>query len=148
VDLNKITSFQGKYRFLSNFWSCRFVFMGFEWPSAEHAYQAMKCHDQDYWAKILETSVSAADAKRMGAQIMRDPSFQSNRLNFMRAIVFAKFDQNSDLMTMLRETGSAELIEGNTWGDTFWGQCPVGKGHNHLGKILMGIRDDITKRFI
>jgi ribA/ribD-fused uncharacterized protein len=145
--MTKITSFQGKYRFLSNFWPCRFVFMGFEWPSAEHAYQAMKCHNQDYWAKIRGPSVSAADAKRIGAQITQDSSFQSNRLNYMRAVVFAKFDQNPNLMEMLQATAPAELIEGNTWGDTFWGQCPVGNGHNHLGKILMGVRDNITMRF-
>ena len=35
-----------------------------------------------------------------------------------------------------------ELIEGNVWNDTFWGVCN-GKGHNHLGKILMKVRDEI-----
>jgi predicted NAD-dependent protein-ADP-ribosyltransferase YbiA (DUF1768 family) len=33
-----------------------------------------------------------------------------------------------------------ELIEGNWWGDTYWGVCN-GVGENHLGKLLMKIRD-------
>jgi predicted NAD-dependent protein-ADP-ribosyltransferase YbiA (DUF1768 family) len=43
------------------------------------------------------------------------------------------------------KTKPFELIEGNTWGDKYWGQCPIGNGRNELGKILMAIRDDITK---
>jgi len=41
---------------------------------------------------------------------------------------------------MLLQTGDEELIEGNKWGDRFWGVCK-GKGKNNLGKILMKIRD-------
>ena len=33
-----------------------------------------------------------------------------------------------------------EIVEENTWGDTFWGVCK-GVGENHLGKLLMEIRD-------
>jgi len=32
------------------------------------------------------------------------------------------------------------LIEGNTWGDTYWGVCR-GRGSNNLGKLLMKIRE-------
>jgi hypothetical protein len=32
------------------------------------------------------------------------------------------------------------LIEGNTWGDTFWGVCN-GVGENNLGKTLMNVRE-------
>ena len=35
------------------------------------------------------------------------------------------------------------LIEGNEWGDTFWGTCD-GIGENHLGKILMRIRNEMV----
>ena len=37
-----------------------------------------------------------------------------------------------------------DLIEGNTWGDTFWGQVD-GKGENKLGKLLMKIRDELME---
>ena len=39
-------------------------------------------------------------------------------------------------------TGDAELVEGNTWNDTYWGVCN-GVGHNHLGKILMQVRQEL-----
>jgi predicted NAD-dependent protein-ADP-ribosyltransferase YbiA (DUF1768 family) len=42
----------------------------------------------------------------------------------------------------LLETGDAELIEGNDWGDTFWGVCG-GKGNNFLGKLLMEVRKEL-----
>jgi predicted NAD-dependent protein-ADP-ribosyltransferase YbiA (DUF1768 family) len=30
-------------------------------------------------------------------------------------------------------------VEGNSWGDTYWGVCK-GKGQNKLGHILMQVR--------
>ena len=41
----------------------------------------------------------------------------------------------------LRETGAEELVEGNYWGDTFWGVCR-GEGENKLGKLLMQVRSE------
>jgi ribA/ribD-fused uncharacterized protein len=137
----KITSFTGKYRFLSNFYPAKFLFLGHIWPSSEHCYQAMKRIDEDYWMKILDPKTTAGDSKRMGKNVVKDPSFDSNRIHYMRAILNAKFGDDPDLMQMLKETAPAELIEGNTWGDTFWGQCPLGNGNNHLGRLLMEIRD-------
>ena len=39
----------------------------------------------------------------------------------MEKVVRAKFTQNPHLARFLVETGDAELIEGNSWHDTFWG---------------------------
>lgn len=33
-----------------------------------------------------------------------------------------------------------DIVEHNTWNDTFWGVCN-GTGENHLGEILMDLRD-------
>jgi hypothetical protein len=52
---------------------------------------------------------------------------------------------NSELRQKLLATEDAILIEGNTWGDTFWGVCK-GVGKNHLGKILMAIRKELQER--
>ena len=52
--------------------------------------------------------------------------------------------QNPELGNKLLETGNQELVEGNTWGDIFWGVCN-GKGQNWLGKILMMVRDEIRE---
>jgi predicted NAD-dependent protein-ADP-ribosyltransferase YbiA (DUF1768 family) len=62
----------------------------------------------------------------------------------MREILIAKFSQNEDIKGKLLATGDTELIEGNTWGDTFWGVCR-GEGTNWLGKLLMEVRTEISQ---
>jgi predicted NAD-dependent protein-ADP-ribosyltransferase YbiA (DUF1768 family) len=62
----------------------------------------------------------------------------------MEQVIRAKFTQNPVLATRLLATGSMPLVEGNTWGDTFWGvDARTGKGGNHLGEILMAIRGEL-----
>jgi len=55
-----------------------------------------------------------------------------------------KFKQE-DLKQMLLDTGDQELVEGNTWNDTFWGVCR-GEGQNNLGKILMKVRMELRQQ--
>ena len=56
--------------------------------------------------------------------------------------VNAKFSTNESLKKRLLETGDEELIEGNTWNDTYWGVCK-GVGLNKLGEILMRVREEL-----
>ena len=59
----------------------------------------------------------------------------------MAELLDCKFTQNPVLKLKLIETGSKKLIEGNTWGDTFWGMSSrTGKGRNALGQLLMKLR--------
>lgn len=139
-----ITSFSGEYRFLSNFWMAPVTYEGITYPSSEHAYQAAKSLNPAI-REVFFMLDSPAEAKSMGQQIIMRPDWEDVRINVMRDIVTAKFEQNEDLMDLLMATKGRDLIEGNTWGDRFWGQCPLGTGRNELGKILMGIRDDITR---
>jgi predicted NAD-dependent protein-ADP-ribosyltransferase YbiA (DUF1768 family) len=60
----------------------------------------------------------------------------------MYKIIKNKFTQNPTLTKLLVDTNDKVIIEGNTWGDTYWGMCK-GKGENHLGKILMKVRKEI-----
>ena len=59
-----------------------------------------------------------------------------------------KYTTNLDLKQKLLDTGELEIIEGNTWNDTYWGQCPIGYGLNNLGKILMLIRSEIKNEIL
>ncbi len=59
----------------------------------------------------------------------------------MDSFLREKFSPEMILSEMLEATGDAELIEGNHWGDTFWGVCN-GVGQNNLGKLLMAIRSE------
>ena len=139
-----ITSFSGEYRFLSNFWLAPVTYEGITYPSSEHAYQAAKSLNPTIREVFFMLS-SPSEAKKMGQQIIIRPDWEDVKINVMRDIVTAKFEQNEYLMRLLMETKGCQLIEGNTWGDRFWGECPVGNGRNELGKILMAIRDDITR---
>ena len=57
-----------------------------------------------------------------------------------------EFTQNEDLKWRLIGTGDAYLEEGNTWHDTCWGvDAKTGTGQNHLGKILMKVREELKK---
>lgn len=53
----------------------------------------------------------------------------------MRILVEDKF-RHYGMRVALVGTGDAMLVEGNTWGDKFWGVCR-GEGENQLGKLLM-----------
>ena len=63
----------------------------------------------------------------------------------MYVINFEKFSCNFYLLHKLLTTGDAKIVEGNTWGDTFWGVCG-GVGENHLGKVLMRIRAELQNK--
>jgi predicted NAD-dependent protein-ADP-ribosyltransferase YbiA (DUF1768 family) len=60
----------------------------------------------------------------------------------MEDVVRAKFSQNPELCDQLLDTGDKTLIEGNHWGDRFWGVCD-GVGENHLGQILEKVRTEL-----
>ena len=68
------------------------------------------------------------------------------KLQLMERLLLKKFDDNHpQLQQMLLATGEEELVEGNYWGDVYWGVCN-GVGENHLGKLLMKIRDQLKAK--
>lgn len=139
----QIVSFTGPNFFLSNFYPCEVGFEGRVYQSSEHAYMAAKTTDENIRAYIAAQSTPSA-AKKVGRSIPLRENWNDTRIHYMRIILENKFG-DYELRDKLDSTKGCELIEGNTWGDTFWGQCPLGNGHNNLGKLLMQIRDDITK---
>lgn len=142
----EISSFSGKHRFLSNFWPAEIKIFDtvlnreVVWPTAEHAYQAHKTLDAAKREEILNAPTPGR-AKRLGQKLSVRSDWEDVRLDVMWTICFLKFHSHPELMEKLKATGDVEIIEGNTWGDTFWGVCD-GIGKNNLGKILMEIRDD------
>lgn len=141
----EIDSFIGPFRYLSNFYIAPVKYEGIVWQSSEHAYQAMKSLNRHVWEEIASSDMTPGQVKRYGAKLDMRKDWDQVKLKIMSDIVTCKFNQNPFLMALLLETKGCNIIEGNTWGDTYWGQCPIGNGKNHLGKILMGIRDDITR---
>lgn len=131
-----IDNFTGEYRWLSNFW----VYDPDTGMTVEHRYQAAKASNYSDWYDIMHADTPFI-AKRMGKVIEVRADWEHVKLSLMEEFVRDKFIKNVELREKLINTSGTFLIEGNTWGDTFWGVCN-GIGENHLGKILMRIRDD------
>lgn len=131
--------FREEFAFLSNFHRAPVTIQGITYPSSEHAYVAAKTKDLEL-RKEIAAITTPGKAKRYGREMPVRPDWMSIRVKAMEYIVTQKFRQNRDLMRKLVMTRDQELVEENTWGDTFWGKCDR-KGENHLGKILMQIRN-------
>ncbi len=138
----QITDFRGEYRFLSNFYPSLLIVDGLPYETLEHAYQAAKTDDLASKEQI-RTASSAKEAKQFGRSVVLIDDWDDKRIDVMAALVKQKFTEHLDLKLRLLLTGKAELIEGNTWRDQFWGQTKDGVGENYLGKILMSVRDNI-----
>ena len=142
---NKITLFKDDNGFLSNFYPCTVTLDDVEYPSVEHAFQAAKTTDPGLRQKIKEARTPWI-AKRMGRRVkvnMSVPAWNIIKVTVMYGLVKQKFTKEP-FRTKLLDTGNAELIEGNWWGDTFWGVC-MGKGENKLGGILMLVRGELCE---
>jgi ribA/ribD-fused uncharacterized protein len=131
-----IDKLQGTY--LSNFWECPVTYEGLTYRNAEAAYQASKCADETY--REYFTQAPGYIAKARGARVKIKENWTSMRLTVMWEILQAKFAQNPDLLAQLLATGDQEIVENNTWNDKFWGKHN-GEGMNHLGIMLMTIRE-------
>ena len=131
-----IDSFDGEHRFLSNFYPVEVVLDGVTYPTVENAYQAAKTLDLEKRKEFL--NCAPGQAKRLGRQLVIRDDWNDIKLTVMKRLNEQKY-MRSDLRKMLCDTYPLDLVEGNTWGDTFWGVCD-GKGSNNLGKMLMSIR--------
>jgi N-glycosidase YbiA len=145
----KIVRFEGAFSFLSNFFCpCKVEYEGITYPSSEHAYQASKTLHLDTKLRIAHAGdmQSPFAVKKFGGSLEMKAEQRADwhqvSLRIMEEIVYAKFSQNADMKERLLATKDMELIEGNHWHDTFWGVCD-GVGENHLGKILMKVREQL-----
>lgn len=138
--MRKVERFVGEYSFLSNFYLWPIDYEDAIYDSVENAYQAAKVLDVSERRKFEHCK--PADAKKMGRGVTLRPDWETLRLMVMEELLRKKFSDHS-MRRKLLATGEMELIEGNWWRDSFWGQYQ-GVGENHLGKLLMKIREDLS----
>lgn len=134
-----ITSFDGQYSWLSNM-ACtdEINYNGLVYQQTESAYQAQKTLDEQLRKEFcMETGYGS---KRKAKTMAIRPDWNQVKLQVMEDLLRIKFNQEP-FKSKLINTGNRELIEGNTWRDTFWGVCN-GVGENNLGKLLMKIRSE------
>ena len=133
--------FKDEFKFLSNMQVCTVFCYGVIYHSVENAYQASKCANKEDRKKFQHHE--PYKAKKDGKTVQMRPDFNAKKLEFMETLLRRKFsDKNLQLKKKLIETGDLELVEVNNWGDTFYGECN-GVGQNHLGKLLMKIRQEL-----
>jgi predicted NAD-dependent protein-ADP-ribosyltransferase YbiA (DUF1768 family) len=58
-----------------------------------------------------------------GARYPSVEDWDSIKIDVMRDLLRQKFALHADLQQQLLDTGDSVLVEGNTWGDTFWGSA-------------------------
>ena len=142
----RIDKFEGEFEFLSNFYNSPITWMGVEYPTVEHFFQAMKTFDLDEREAIAATP-TPGKAKRMGRSVQLREDWEEAKDTYMQVGLMLKF-AHPDLKKKLLATGDAELVEGNTWHDNIWGDCRCDKcsgrkGENRLGRLLMKIRKEL-----
>lgn len=131
-----INNFREEYEFLSNFHLCQIEFEGLIYPSTENAYQSAKTLDLTLRKKFV--NISPAKSKKLGKSVKIRDDWEKFKLKIMEDLLRKKFDIPY-LKEKLLLTGEKLLVESNNWNDQYWGVCN-GKGKNHLGKLLMQIR--------
>jgi ribA/ribD-fused uncharacterized protein len=147
-----ISQFRGPWYFLSNFYPSKLTWEGIDYFTAEHAMHAGKTLNPHLRLKISD-ALTPHEAKKMGRKIdLRRDWNTTARYQVMRGVLRAKFTRTPGRIAALLSTGDAYLIEGNTWHDQHWGSCRCGRpecvepGGNHLGLLLMELRDTLSGR--
>jgi ribA/ribD-fused uncharacterized protein len=137
-----IDRFAGPYAFLSNYHPSAVQVDGASYPSVEHAFQAAKTDDAAQ-REAIRRAPTPGGAKRLGRSVRLRPNWDRERNQVMRRLVVQKFTRHHALGEQLLATRNRALIEGNHWGDRYWGMCD-GVGENHLGHILMEVRAQLA----
>jgi len=136
-----IKRFEGKFRFLSNFYLSEVEYNGLVFTNAEAAFHSQKDCSR---AKDFQ-SLNPSQAKSLGRRVKLRSDWPTVKDNIMLEIVRNKF-KNPRLLKQLLDTQQEELVEGNTWHDNYWGTCYCekcnNKGLNKLGKIIMQVRKE------
>lgn len=133
-----IESFRGPFAFLSTFAATPINYGGAIYASAQHLLSALMTTDKSMREKIRQAP-GPAEAMKLAKSFVPRPDWEKIKLDVMREVMKRKF-QLPDLRAKLITTKGRELINANTYHDTFWGVCN-GEGENWLGRIIQEVRD-------
>ena len=111
----------------------------------ESAFHASK-YTNEAERRVL-SRMSAEKVVKKSMECTPSIEWEESKLDIMESILLAKYDQNPNLKNRLIETEGRILINGNNKHEIYWGvDLYSWKGENHLGKILMTIRDKEKKK--
>ncbi len=123
---------------------------GQDWQTVEHYYQAHK-----FWGTAhadLMCQIQHAPTPEAAAKLGRDraiaccrPDWSIAKIEVMREAVYTKFLTHLDIQAVLLATENEAIVEDSPT-DYFWGCGAQKTGQNHLGEILMSVRQILRDR--
>ncbi|TAE54339.1 MAG: NADAR family protein [Nostocales cyanobacterium] len=136
------------YGCFSNFSPHSIEMDALNWPTVEHYYQAQKfvgSEDEEIIPLIhaASTPEQAAALGRCTTRKLRK-DWEMVKTDVMKVAVLKKFLTHARIREVLLVTGDEILVE-NSPTDYFWGCGADHTGENHLGKILMSVREEIRQ---
>lgn len=151
----RVCFYEHEFYPLSNFSAFTLVWKGLRFDTSEAAYHWEKFSDdgdlfiasRQAVRDAIRTAPSAHDAFKIARENVRfiHPDWDAVKLPVMRQILRAKVAQHDYVRRKLLQTGDRHLVE-NSWRDDFWGWGPDRYGQNHLGRLWMEIRAELSGR--
>lgn len=157
--MDPIMEFKGEFSFLSNFavtpfnqaplWHANALLFDlsgdYNWMTVEHWFQAHKAINVQEMRDI-QLTLGPREAKRIGRQVEMRPEWEWRKLDVMLEGLRAKFSYTI-MAERLVATHPRKLVEGNRWGDTYWGyDLRTMQGENWLGRLLALVREECRLR--
>jgi ribA/ribD-fused uncharacterized protein len=147
------TNFEGKvldfynekdpYGEFSNFSGFPVYVDGEWWSTSEHYFQAMKYETKELqdWVQFAPTPMEAANRGR-DPKVPKRKDWEDVKDGFMARALMDKYTRHQDLTKLLLSTGTSQIYE-HTKNDCYWADCGDRTGKNHLGLLLMKVRDSL-----
>jgi ribA/ribD-fused uncharacterized protein len=153
-----ITQFKGKFDFLDPAYYCLAKYDGELYNSAEAAFLSAQ-FDSAYFRSMFRNPVLPIWRARELAKKLQQRHDWTPALSIeiMRQITLDKFSCTPKLRAALLATRNERIVAENNWHEQFWGCCICaarpGKygqrsscselGRNHLGDVLMSVRQQL-----
>lgn len=149
-----VISFTGvdqPYGWLGNMAPFRIEYLGQKWLTSEALFQSMRFEDSKV-KEIIRAEKSPLSAKmksKTNKDLMVVEPCSPEDLDNMRLCIRLKFEQNPVIKEKLKKTFPHKIVEDvtkrrNGGRHDFWGARNNGgtwTGQNHMGKLLMELRD-------
>jgi ribA/ribD-fused uncharacterized protein len=135
------------YYEFTNFYLVYVQIDGKYWSTTENYFQAQK-----YIGTPLYGAIQECRTAREAFTLSRSPQgsrwrrsdWEEVKQDVMYVALYAKFTQHQELKKLLLKTGDRPLIE-HTERDSYWGDGGDGSGQNHLGRLLMKLRKELSQ---
>ncbi|WLD58336.1 NADAR family protein [Salinispirillum sp. LH 10-3-1] len=117
-----------------------FTLDDFEWPTAEHYYQAMKYPDRARFDHIRRAN-DVEQARKLGRGWLKRPraDWKSVRTIMLTRAIYTQARTHADFAAALLATGDQNIVETSQY-DYFWGIGRDQRGQNQYGKVLQNVR--------